>query len=95
MESVSVAKSNHRTLVHEDCGGPTRAGSVAEPECPNLVWTELESLHCVARGFGFALGLECIRPATVLVDDLVDFSHDPDGVAQGDNNLVVVSDVVR
>jgi hypothetical protein len=36
-------KSNHRTLVHADCGGPSRVGSVAEPECPNLVWTDLES----------------------------------------------------
>jgi hypothetical protein len=39
--ALQHSKSNHRTLVHADCGGPTRAGSVAEPECPNLVWTDL------------------------------------------------------
>jgi hypothetical protein len=38
----TFSKSNHRTLVHADCGGPTMAGSVDEPQCPNLVWTDLE-----------------------------------------------------
>lgn len=38
---LTMTKSNHRTLVHTDCGGPTMAGSVVEPECVNLVWTDL------------------------------------------------------
>jgi hypothetical protein len=41
ISACEVSKSNHRTLAHADCGGPTRAGSIAEPECPNLVWTDL------------------------------------------------------
>jgi hypothetical protein len=52
--------TNHRTLVHADCGGPTRAGSEAEPECPNLVWTDL-----VHRTHKFLAGLDCQRTSSI------------------------------
>ena len=38
---------------------------------------------------------ESTGPAAVLVDDFVDFGHQADGVGQGDDDFVVVGDVVR
>ena len=32
-------------------------------------------------------------PATVSVDDLVDFLHEADGLVQGDDDLLVMGDV--
>jgi hypothetical protein len=43
---IRASKSNHRTLVHTDCADPTMAGSVAEPPCANLVWTDLGKYTC-------------------------------------------------
>ena len=39
-------------------------------------------------------GLERPRPAAVLLDDLVDLPHQADGLGEGDDDLLVVGDVV-
>ncbi len=45
------------------------------------------------RGLGLA-GLERLRPAAVLLDDLVNLLHQADRLGEGDDNFLVMSDVV-
>src|ERR1700720_1404434 len=44
--------------------------------------------HCLVLWFR-----ECVRPAAVLLDDLVDLLHQANGLSQGDDDLLVMGDV--
>ena len=46
-------------------------------------------------GLSSGLLCECCRPAAVVVDGFVDLGHEADGFGQGDDDFVVVGDVVR
>lgn len=37
---------------------------------------------------------KCAGPTTVGINDLVNFSHDADGFGKGDDNILVVGDIV-
>ena len=47
----------------------------------------------MCRGF-VGVGLECSGPANVLFGEFVYLAHEADGFADGDNDFLVVGDVV-
>ena len=77
-------------------GDERHAGDVAVRGC-GLVHARPERDHlrlpfrCRIR---LRPGTERIRPAPVVFDDLIDLGHDADGLVQGDNDLLVMGDVL-
>jgi hypothetical protein len=73
-----------------------RLGDVAERELirPRAQVRPVGQIHLVRWPCFFLAFRESARPATVSLNDVVDLPHQADGVSQGDDDLLVMGNVV-